>query len=142
MPQWEASYGLPITWGKKVWYGLTAGHILPADEFNGGTETSDLEDSDDEENDSENESNSDIESDGHFSDTGSIMEAKRMALGRQKKRKRSLGSCDPDGDDFEEDGALQNPSWTTLGSMAEASYSKRARNRDWALINVTPTQQK
>jgi hypothetical protein len=89
--------------GKKSCFGLTAGHILPADELY-----------DEEYNDDDNEDRIPV-SDLH------TPKSPYLSLPRFEDYSNNQGgrSC------------------ASLGNMSEASYSTRAKDRDWALIKIT-----
>jgi hypothetical protein len=101
-------------------YGLTVGHIIPTDDsydedahnsYNDESDISDEDDGDEDENNCLQE----------------LMTTANMEVSIEVQVEAVLASSD------DQDNGL----WDSLGKMSQASYSDRARNRDWALIEPT-----
>lgn len=117
--------------GKKTVYGLTAGHILKSQEYfdedNDVVSDADIDalfdddsivdtaDDDTQEDDSEDDEDHAYK----YSEPFSITES---GIGETPDRKMHKH---PEG-----------RSWTSLGAVSAASYSDRARDRDWALLDL------
>lgn len=119
------------SYGRKSFYGLTAGHVLPANKYDEAVQSSPKDDSDDdsEGEDSDDVGDDDSESDGNLSRAGNIANAQQSATSIPKHTNKVSDAQD-------------GPEWATLGAMIEASYSTRARDRDWALIDITGAHRK
>jgi hypothetical protein len=110
--------------GKTLVYGLTAGHVLPSEEYyNADGYMSPDEDSEDDESDDD----SIVSSTGGNSSDGSPDAGDISTL---------QGSSDSE-DEIPAD--LEHRSCTILGCIAKASCSERAKNHDWALIELAAT---
>jgi hypothetical protein len=121
--------------GWKLFYGLTVGHVLPVDSSYYDLAHVACEDDDDEDGEDDGYAPSDGDS---ASDSDDDESAGREDLPNAK----SIPSFDEPGDpnnDFPEKCAPDQDDcqWHSLGLMSTASYSPRARNRDWALIRTT-----
>lgn len=123
--------------GKKSFYGLTVGHIVPCDQELGrnvlGTSepVSETESSDTE---SDSESTTEICSDAEeqhsdFADQHIVEDGHPFP-----KLKAEFRS------DYVKPESCRQ--WISLGAMSSASYSVRARNRDWALTHITAVQER
>jgi hypothetical protein len=113
-----------MTDGKTLVYGLTAGHVLPTEEYNNtdGYMSPD-EDSEDDESDNDSiVSSTGRNSPDWSSDAGDI-------------------STLPGSSDSQDENSadLELRSWISLGCIDKASYSERAKNHDWALIELAAT---
>jgi hypothetical protein len=117
--------------GAISFYGLTAGHVLPAEQVDENIQISPTDYSDE---DSEGEESDAVSQDGYDSD------GRCMSVGNISNIRTSASSCSKDGGDVS--GAYGDPQWATLGAMSKASYSARARDRDWALIDITGNHRK
>ncbi|KAH8725961.1 hypothetical protein GQ44DRAFT_706195 [Phaeosphaeriaceae sp. PMI808] len=107
--------------GKKTFYGLTAGHVSTPDElFDDEFETSSEHETDDSDDSDEQSS----------SGTDLVISTTESSPGVKK-------SCELDESAEEAVGVFLDRHWTPLGYLSSASYSSRARDRDWALIEFT-----
>jgi hypothetical protein len=99
--------------GNKAIYGLTAGHVLPPNlAYDEKAHGSFQAESDDEQLSSDSESSDDVHS--NISSEEDVYDGGNDELG--------------------------NRQWSSLGKMAQESYSHRARDRDWAVIEITDIQ--
>jgi hypothetical protein len=107
--------------GKTMVYGLTVGHVLPSGESNHVNENvSSEEDSEDDGSDDDSIVSS---TDGNSVDGSPDADNISTSPG-------SAGSPDEIPTD------LEQRSWISLGCIAKASCSERAKNHDWALIEL------
>jgi hypothetical protein len=106
--------------GDESFYGLTAGHILSPDDLYG--EDAERSPSDSEDDGYELTSESDT-----LSDTASSYAEQEQSIPEAGTAGFSLG--------------FDDKNWPFLGNMSPASYSERARNRDWALVELTASLQ-
>lgn len=106
--------------GKRSVYGLTAGHILPADLlYDRDVETlSDVE-------------NNDSDDDSSGSESSGVLSTTRSHCGDEELLNSAGDVSDYSGD------VDDNRNWTCIGRISKASYSTQARNRDWALVELT-----
>jgi len=109
--------------GKKSFYALTVGHILPSNELYG-------EDSQNLCDDEDGSSDSDSDSDSCEDQFVALSDAKSNDEFQER-----LDSHDEPSEGANE--VVDAPNWLYLGNMAEASYSSRAQDRDWALVELT-----
>lgn len=119
--------------GKKTCYGLTAGHVLPNDTLY--RQDNQIHRDDDEEGDSD-EGDDDEEvncSDWSFTDEHGN-DVSSLSNGPSPHHIPLLADHGS-----EDSGNIQpNRLWEELGSMSKVSYSSRARDRDWALVELNP----
>jgi hypothetical protein len=108
--------------GKKTVYGLTTGHILKSKEFydanNNVVSDADgdvFSDDDTQEEDSEDDEDYAY----NYSEPSSTTES---SIGETLDKEMHI---DP-----------ESHSWTSLGAVSAVSYSDRARDRDWALLDL------
>jgi hypothetical protein len=104
--------------GGKSAYGLTVGHVLPPTLlYDDDTQLSS--------NNEEDDSSSGTESDSNTS--GSTVEDDNEGLCQS-----TLDDSGP----MDESGQMNGQNWLPLGNMSRVSGSERARDRDWALIEL------
>jgi hypothetical protein len=109
--------------GKECFFGITVGHVLSLEQSNSDQELSTPETEDSDPSDSED-----------------------WPLEDENTREGPYDHCPPCpdsatcGDVVSEDGIRETLPWSSLGTVLDASFSRRARNRDWALIEVESTQ--
>jgi hypothetical protein len=140
--------GIVAAKGSTSFYGLTAGHVLPASDLytddNDTLSDSDTEDEDDE-HDEDNDKNDDKDDgnradDTYDADVGPSQGAEdenRISNDQELDVEDFPGYLPPDDrvpdmEDFVQD----KRTWTSLGRMSKASYTGRAQNRDWALVEL------
>ncbi|KAH5436054.1 hypothetical protein HBI47_074690 [Parastagonospora nodorum] len=103
-------------------YGLTAGHIIPADdpydEYAHNSYNDESDDSDNSEEDDHEDETNDLQEPTNTANVKTSLEVQVEAV--------PASSDDRD-----------NRRWDSLGKISQVSYSGRARNRDWALIEPT-----
>jgi hypothetical protein len=116
--------------GTKSFYGLTTGHVLPVD---------DLYDDEDIYM-SSNDDESDISDDGSEDDTGYYSDGCLSNAGSIDASWEHITSGERSHEDDSD--AQEQPQWMNIGTMSKASYSRSARDRDWALIDVTIDEQR
>ncbi|KAH5181816.1 hypothetical protein HBH76_157280 [Parastagonospora nodorum] len=123
--------------GEEKFYGLTAGHVLPADNlhdeglYKGGSSTT-SDDDDNYEDDEQDKSGDENENESRPS-AGYSQES----LVGMRNMASSTEAPILEGEDDEKSSSIGDEvHWVSLGTMSKASYSPRARNRDWALIEV------
>jgi hypothetical protein len=102
--------------GKQALYGLTAGHVLPPNQLYDEGSDGPLDIG------SDNCDDSDDSSDADSTATSS-----------------NIGGSYNDQDNISPDDHSDDREWTSLGHMSQASYSVRAQDRDWALIELDAT---
>jgi hypothetical protein len=117
--------------GKVSTYGLTAGHILPADElYDQDSATSEIVDDSDMGEVSEA---SDETSDEEHSGCSSKDRSRHPEVTNELSDPSAYDCTTSAGDS-------DNPEdtrWASLGKISGVSYSRRARDRDWALVELT-----
>jgi hypothetical protein len=114
---------------KKLVYGLTAGHIVPTEDLDDKDVCMSLsEDSEDDESDDERDNDSNSSSFDH----------KPVCFSLNAESRPSLRDSFAVGDEGLND--KHRHSWANLGQMSRVSYSTRAQDHDWALIELTTTQ--
>jgi hypothetical protein len=131
--------------GSTTLYGLTAGHVLPPcdlytddDDMLSDSDTEDESDEHDEDHNKDNGNRADDTCNADVRPSQETEDQNRTGNNQELDVEEFPGYRPPDDRVHDlEDCAQDKHTWTSLGKMSKASYTRRAQNRDWALVELS-----